>query len=187
MNNLLREGEFVARVGGDEFVAIHRLGDEEGLIDFLTRLEAALCKPVRLGDYQVIPGASFGVAVYPDDASNKATLINNADLAMYRAKADLAYSICFYEPEMDETIRARRELAADLREALARDQLSVYYQAQTSLSTGEILGYEALPRWNHPRRGFIEPAQFIPIAEENGLILQIGDWVLHEACAKAVS
>ncbi|MFT4066506.1 putative bifunctional diguanylate cyclase/phosphodiesterase [Paraburkholderia sp.] len=187
MASLLREGEFVARIGGDEFVAIHRLADEAGLHDFLARLKGALYRPVQLDGYQVTPGASFGVSLYPDDASTKAALINNADLAMYRAKADLMHSVCFYEPAMDEIARARRSLAADLRGALGGNQLSVHYQLQASLSTGEIRGFEALVRWNHPDRGAIEPAQFIPLAEEDGLILQIGEWVLREACAQAVS
>ncbi|WP_454862611.1 putative bifunctional diguanylate cyclase/phosphodiesterase [Paraburkholderia fungorum] len=187
MTGLLREGEFIARVGGDEFVAIRRLDDQDSLRDFLDRLRGALFRPVQLDDYHVTPGASFGVAIYPDDAATKEALINNADLAMYRAKADLMHSVCFYEPAMDEAARARRSLAADLRGALAGNQLSVHYQVQASLSTGEIRGFEALLRWNHPQRGFIAPAQFIPLAEEDGLILQIGEWVLREACIQAVS
>lgn len=185
--SLVGDGEFVARVGGDEFVAIKRFGTREDLSEFLARLETALFRPVRYDDWEAVSGASLGVAIYPDDATTKSVLINNADLAMYRAKADLTHAVCFYEPAMDEIARARRTLAADLRDALARQELSVYYQVQTSVSSGEICGYEALLRWQHPRRGFVAPAEFIPIAEENGLILGIGAWVLREACTRAVS
>ncbi|WP_321785479.1 putative bifunctional diguanylate cyclase/phosphodiesterase [Paraburkholderia sp. J94] len=184
--SLVREGEFVARVGGDEFVALQRFADREALDDFLGRLEDALFRPIRYDDWEVVSGASLGVAIYPDDASSKAVLINNADLAMYRAKAALTRSVCFYEPTMDETARARRTLAADLRDAIARGQLSVHYQVQTSVNGG-ICGYEALLRWEHPRHGFVSPGVFIPLAEENGLILSIGAWVLREACTRAVT
>ena len=185
--SLVREGEFIARVGGDEFVALRRFATRDELADLLERLETALFRPIRYDDAEVLSGASLGVAIYPDDATTKTVLINNADLAMYRAKADLMQSVCFYEPAMDEIARARRSLTHDLREALARGQLSVHYQVQTSISTGDICGYEALLRWEHPRLGFISPAQFIPLAEENGLILGIGAWVLREACTRAVS
>lgn len=140
---------------------------------------------MRLDEYEVVPGASFGVSIYPDDAPNKTGLINNADLAMYRAKGSMTRTICFYESSMDELVRARRSLAADLRTALTDNQLSLHYQVQASLSTGEICGYEALLRWKHPTHGFVPPAEFIPLAEENGLILEIGEWVLREACKEA--
>jgi EAL domain-containing protein (putative c-di-GMP-specific phosphodiesterase class I) len=112
--------------------------------------------------------------------------VSNADLAMYRAKADVQLAVCYYERAMDETARERRSLAMDLRQAAEHGELTLHYQVQASVPTGKVTGYEALLRWNHPQRGMVAPSDFIPIAEENGSILAIGEWVLRTACREAV-
>lgn len=157
MRASLRDNEFISRLGGDEFAAIHRFRSETELSNFLERIESVIGEPITLDESEFSPGASIGVALYPDDAADKETLVNNADLAMYRAKADILHSVCFYEQSMDQTVRARRALASDLKAAVEQDHLDVYYQVQTSVATGEIRGYEALLRWEHPKHGFISP------------------------------
>lgn len=182
----LRAGEMVARFGGDEFVAYKVHHSPAQLTDFIERLKLALTQPVRLPHSDLTPGASFGIAVWPDDANDRDKLINNADLAMYRAKGSVETGVCYYEAEMDERARRRRALASDLWTGLSEKQFVLHYQAQHSVSSGEITGYEALVRWNHPMLGMLAPADFIPIAEECGAIVPLGEWVLDQACADAV-
>ena len=187
MKGLLQEGEFVARLGGDEFAAVKRFEDLAELHDFLRRLENCLHEEMRFGDFELKSGGSMGVAIYPQDAETADTLFNNADLAMYRAKAALGQSVCFYEVSMDEAARSRRALANDLWDAVEKRQLTLHYQVQKSVMTGDVTGYEVLLRWAHPERGMVPPNEFIPLAEECGAILPIGEWVLREACREAAS
>lgn len=185
--SILKDSEFVARVGGDEFGACKTFSTQTELNDFADRLERVLSEPVQVDDFRAGAGASIGVAIYPDDAQTRETLLVNADLAMYRAKADLTKSVCYYETKLDEAARERRSIALDLSRAIELGQLDLHYQVQTSVSTGETRGYEVLLRWHHPVRGLVPPVQFIPVAEETGSILSIGEWVLREACKRAVT
>ncbi len=185
VKGLLQEGEFVARLGGDEFAAVKRFEELAELNDFLRRIEKSLHEEMRFGDFELKSGGSMGVAIYPQDAETADTLINNADLAMYRAKAALNQTVCFYEVSMDEAARQRRALANDLWDAVDKKQLALHYQVQKSVMTGTVIGYEVLLRWHHPERGMVPPNEFIPLAEECGAILPIGEWVLREACREA--
>ncbi|NLS26924.1 hypothetical protein S2M10_19130 [Sphingomonas sp. S2M10] len=180
----LQDGEIAARVGGDEFAVAKRYEHPAELEPFVARLEAVVFGGFAAhGSLSV--GASIGVALYPDDAPDREALLNNADLAMYRAKADFAERICYYEQGMDEQARHRRVIANDLRHAAVRNELRLLYQPQRSLVTDQLVGYEALLRWAHPRLGNIPPMDFIPIAEETGEIIRLGEWVLRTACAEA--
>ncbi|HEX8307614.1 MAG TPA: EAL domain-containing protein [Allosphingosinicella sp.] len=182
----VRGHELVARLGGDEFAVVQAGGDQPGHAGLLAqRVVDALAEPFAIGQDRVRISASVGVALFPADAADPESLVKNADMALYRAKADGRGTARFYEAAMDEALRRRRQLEADLRQSIGRGELTVHYQPLADLESGSILGFEALLRWSHSQLGAIGPATFIPLAEESGFILKLGAWVLREACAEA--
>jgi diguanylate cyclase (GGDEF)-like protein/PAS domain S-box-containing protein len=185
LQQALGEGELVARLGGDEFGAGKGFAQEAELHGFVARLAGVFERPMDLGPAPFTLTASFGIAIGPQDAASPEGLMGNAYLAMQRAKASRSETISYYESGMDEAARAKRQIAADLRMAVVRDEFHVLYQPQHKISTGQLKGYEALIRWQHAQMGLIAPDRFIPLAEESGEIMTIGEWVLRRACSDA--
>jgi diguanylate cyclase (GGDEF)-like protein/PAS domain S-box-containing protein len=184
----IRTEDTAARLGGDEFSIIQvGVAHPDGPGVMAERLVKAISKPFDLGGQQTMIGTSIGIALYPGDGEEGEDLVRAADTALYRAKEAGRGTFRFFEAEMDMRLQERRLLERDLRQALATEQLRVHYQPLADCTGGKIVGFEALVRWNHPERGPISPVQFIPLAEECGLILQLGAWVLRRACTDAAS
>ena len=184
----LRRNDLVARLGGDEFAILVCGIDLPLLTDgLIARIIAEMARPFRLDDQDCYIGTSIGVACLPRDGTVPEMLLKNADLALYRAKADGGGRFRCFEPEMDAWVQARRRRENDLREALARGQFTLAYQPLMSARTDDILAFEALLRWNHPEHGPVSPAEFVPLAEETGLIIPIGTWVMRTALAEAAA
>ena len=186
LRECVRDTDIVARLGGDEFAIIQTDMEQPTSASSLAqRLVDSLLTPFNVDHHEIVIGTSVGVSVAPNDGMDADVLLKNADMALYRAKEHGRSGFSFFEPEMDTKMHERRTLETDLRKANIAGEFELFYQPLINLERNSISGFEALLRWNHSNRGMISPASFIPLAEDTGLIIQIGEWVLRQACSEA--
>ncbi len=182
----IKPADLIARLGGDEFAVIQTaVGGRDDVVEFVTRIHDAIRQPYQCLGHHLSTDASIGIALAPQDGTELDQLIKNADLAMYGAKAEGRRTHRFFEPEMDARAKARLTMEQDLRQAMVDGGFEIHYQPLVDLGSNEVTGCEALLRWRHPERGMVSPAEFIPLAEDTGLINELGDWVMQTACAEA--
>jgi len=185
LQDCVRPGDTVGRVSGDEFaVVLAELAHPDDASFIAQKMLEALARPFPLGGSEAYVTASIGITTFPEDGDEAENLLRNADLAMYRAKESTRNAYCFFDAEMNRRSAARLQLNTDLRRAIERREFTLHYQPKVELSSGTMIGVEALLRWSHPQRGMVSPAEFIPALEESGQILAVGEWVLREACAQ---
>lgn len=187
LSEVLESNEFLARLGGDEFVAIQRKSATDGDTPTLAaRIQRALEQPISIEGKVIKSEVSIGAAIFPRHGTDPETLLSNADAAMYRAKTGVGTSVSLFDQGMDEVLRKRRKLANDLNQTVASGEVEVFFQPQALVRNRTVVGFEALARWKHPEFGYVPPTEFVPIAEENGLIIDLGEQVLRKSCEFAV-
>ena len=188
IRSCVKDTDLVARFGGDEFAVVQvSLHSAKEAASLASRIVRELSQPYDCDGHRSPISASIGVAIAPSDGGDTDTLLRKADIAMYRAKADGRRTFCLFMPEMDAELQARRLLTLDLDQALKRHEFALFYQPMVDVQSGQVTGFEALLRWHHSERGLILPSDFIPLAEESGLIVELGEWILRRACSDAAS
>jgi diguanylate cyclase (GGDEF)-like protein len=178
-------GHFVARLGGDEFVVLQTVDDRDAIDRLAREILVTIVHPLSVDGNEFVPSTSIGIAIAPEDGEDGGTLLRNADLALYRAKEAGRGTYAFFEQSLNERAQQRRQLEADLRLALERGEFELYYQPLFDLEQNRICSFEALLRWRHPKRGIVSPVEFVSVAEDTGLIVPLGAWVIREACTRA--